>query len=112
MPVPSGVTPPPIISAIEPVTTTDGRCGIERRVRPHHRRLGAVLAELFLAEARDDDRQLVRRQAVGVVQDRGDRQVLAADRAVDDDLQALDRREDVDGAPVASCTVVIEHQHQ
>ncbi len=27
MPVPSGVTPPPIISAIEPVTTTAGRCG-------------------------------------------------------------------------------------
>ena len=25
--VPSGVTPPPIISAIEPVTTTDGRVG-------------------------------------------------------------------------------------
>ena len=27
MPVPSGVTPPPIISAIEPVTTTAGRSG-------------------------------------------------------------------------------------
>ena len=27
MPVPSGVTPPPIISAIEPVTTTAGNSG-------------------------------------------------------------------------------------
>ena len=27
MVVPSGVTPPPIISAIEPVTTTDGNAG-------------------------------------------------------------------------------------
>ncbi len=82
--VPSGVTPPPIISAIEPVTTTAGRSGSSVRVRALHRALGAVLAELFLAEAGDDDRQLVRRQRVGVVQHRGDRQVLAADRAVDD----------------------------
>jgi hypothetical protein len=51
------------------------------------------LAELLLAQAGDDDRQLVRRQRVGVVQHRGHRQVLAAHRAVDDDLQALDRGE-------------------
>jgi hypothetical protein len=47
----------------------------------------------LLAETRDDDRQLMRRQGVGVMQHRGDRQVLAAHRAVDDHLQALDRRE-------------------
>jgi hypothetical protein len=65
-----------------------GQVRVERRVarawRPRCR-----LAELFLAETGDDDRQLVRRQRVGVVQHRGDRQVLAADRAVDDDLQPL-----------------------
>ena len=36
--VPSGVTPPPIISAIEPVTTTDGWLGsstaLARRMAP------------------------------------------------------------------------------
>ncbi len=70
------------------------------------------LAEFFLAEAGDHDRQFVRRQRVGVVQHRGDRQVLAADRAVDDDLQALDRGEDVDRAPVAAGAIVVEDQHQ
>ena len=38
MPVPSGVTPPPIISAIEPVTTTLGKSGSSdlcaRRIAP------------------------------------------------------------------------------
>ena len=110
--VPSGVTPPPIISAIEPVTTTAGRSGSSVGVRALHRAFGAVAAELLLAEAGDDDRQLVRRQRVGVVQHRGDRQVLAADRAVDDDLQALDRGEDVDRAPVAAGAIVIEDEHQ
>ena len=38
--VPDGVTPPPIISAIEPVTTTAGQVGVERfRMRAPHRRL-------------------------------------------------------------------------
>ncbi len=76
--VPSGVTPPPIISAIEPVTTTAGRCGIERAVGALHRPFGALLAEFFFGQAGDDDRQLVRRQRVGVVQHGGHRQVLAA----------------------------------
>jgi hypothetical protein len=65
--VPSGVTPPPIISAMEPVTTTAGRSDRASRRRAHGL-LGAVLAELFLAEPGDDDGQLVRRQRVGVVQ--------------------------------------------
>ena len=47
--VPSGVTPPPIISAIEPVTTTAGRSG-SSVVRPLHRAFGAVLAEFFFAK--------------------------------------------------------------
>ena len=69
MPVPSGVTPPPIISAMEPVTTTLGSVGIERRVRALHGAFGAVPAEFLLGETRHDDGQLVRRQRVGVVQD-------------------------------------------
>ena len=73
-----------------------------------HRALGAVPAEFLLGEAGDDDRQFVRRQRVGIVQHRRHRQVLAADRAVDDDLQALDRGEDVDRAPVAAGSVVVE----
>jgi hypothetical protein len=84
--VPSGVTPPPIISAMEPVTTTAGRSG-SSTVGALHRGFGAVLAEFFLAQAGDHDRQFVRRQRIGVVQHRGDRQVLAAHRAVDDHLQ-------------------------
>ena len=65
--VPSGVTPPPIISAIEPVTTT---AGSRDRASPGalHRALGAVAAEFLFAEAGDDDRQFVRRQRVGVVE--------------------------------------------
>ena len=73
-----------------------------------HRPFRPVPAELLLGEAGDDDRQLVRGQGVGVVQHRRHRQVLAADRAVDDDLQALDRGEDVDRAPVAAGPVVVE----
>ena len=85
-----------------------GQIGIERRVGAPHRAFGAVTAELLLGEAGDDDRQFVRRQRVGVVEHRGHRQVLAADRTVDDDLQALDRGEHVDGAPVAAGAVVVE----
>ena len=108
--VPSGVTPPPIISAIEPVTTTAGRSGSSvaqaRFIAP------SVPSRPSSCSPRpgDDDRQLVRRQPVGVVQHRGDRQVLAADRPVDDDLQALDRGERVDRAPVAAGPIVIEDQ--
>ena len=73
-----------------------------------HRAFGAVAAELLLGEAGHDDRQFMRGQGVGIVEDRGHRQVLAADRSIDDDLEALDRREHVDGAPVAAGAVVIE----
>ena len=77
-------------------------------MRAPHRAFGAVAPEFFFRETRDGDRQFVRRQRVGVVEHRRDRQVLATDRTVDDDLEALDRREDVDGAPVAACPVVVE----
>jgi hypothetical protein len=76
--VPMGVTPPPIISAIEPVTTTAGSAGSSvfqaRFIAPSV----PFAAELLLAEAGHDDGQLVRRQRVGVVQHARDRQVLAA----------------------------------
>ena len=42
------------------------------------------------------------------MQHRRDRQILAADGAVDDDLQALDRGEDVNRAPIAAGPIVIE----
>ena len=85
-----------------------GQIGIERPVGAAHRAFGAVTAEFLLRQPRDHDRQLMRRQRVGVVQHRRHRQILAADRPVDDDLQALDRGEDVDGAPIAAGAVVIE----
>ena len=90
----------------------DGRhVGVLGGGRPAQRAFGAGHRELVLGEAGDDDRQFMRRQAVGVVQHRRHRQVLAADRAVDDDPQAPDRREGVDGPPVAAGSVVIENQH-
>ena len=52
------------------------------------------------------------RQGVGVVEDGGDRQVLAAHGPVDDHLEALDRGEDVHGAPIAAGPIMIENQHQ
>ena len=73
-----------------------------------HRGLGAVAAKFFFREARDDDRQFVRGQGVGVMQHRRDRQVLTTDGAIDDDLKALHRSEHIDGAPIAAGPVVIE----
>ena len=63
MPVPCGVTPPPIISAMEPVTTTLGMPRIERLVGALHGRFGAVLAQFFFAKAGDDDGKLMRAAA-------------------------------------------------
>ncbi len=87
-----------------------GQIGVERRPRALHRAFGAVAAELLFAEARDDDRQFVRGKRVGVVQDRSDGKVLAADRAVDDHLQSLDRGEGVDRPPVPAGAIMIEDE--
>ena len=109
--VPSGVTPPPIISAIEPVTTTEGRSGSKRFPRALHCALGAVAAEFLLAETRWTTMgSFVRRQRVRIVEHGGHGQVLAADRAVDDDLQALDRGKGVDRAPVTARAVMIDDE--
>ena len=86
--------------------------GVEHLVRAAHGALGALLPEFLFGQTGDDDRQLVWRQRVGVVQHRGHRQVLAADRTVDDHLQALDGREHIHGAPVAAGTIVVDDQHQ
>ncbi len=72
-----------------------------------HRTFGSVLAELFLGQAGDDDRQFVRGQCVCVMEDGGDRQIFTSHRAVNNHLQTLDRGEYIDGAPVASGAVVV-----
>ena len=68
-----------------------------------------MLPQLVFRKSRHDDRQLVRRQTVRVMQHRGYRQVFAADRAVDDDLQSLDGRKDIHTAPVTAGAIVIDH---
>jgi hypothetical protein len=45
------------------------------------------------------------------MQDRCDRQILAADWAVDNDLKTLHGGEDVNGAPIATRAIVINDQH-
>ncbi len=60
---------------------------------PGHGLLGALLPQLFLAQTGHAKGQAMGRQPVGVVQDRGHRQVLAAHGAVDDHLEAVDGAE-------------------
>ena len=54
----------------------------------------------------------MRRQAVGVVQDGGDRQVFTAYRAIDDDAQSAHCGEGVNRTPIAACAIVIEDEHR
>ena len=86
----------------------------QRRVqglpRPRHRRFGAR-GHFALAQTRHHNRQLMWGQRIGVMQDRSDRQILAADRTVDDNLQSLDRTEGVDRPPVAARAIMILDQH-
>ena len=110
--VPIGVTPPPIISAMDPVTTTAGMAGSSvfqaRRIAPSvpSRPSSSSPSPVTTIGSSCGGRR------VGVVEDRGHRQVLATDRAVDDDLQPLDGAEGVDRAPVAPGPIMILHQHQ
>jgi hypothetical protein len=94
--VPCGVTPAADHLGDGAGDDHGGQRRVERVPGALHRALGAVAAQLFLAEPGDDDGQFVRRQPVGVVQHGGHRQVLAAHRAVDDDLKALHGGEGVD----------------
>ena len=84
---------------------------IERAPGALHGALGAGLGQLIFAQAGNNDGQFVRRQAVSIVQHRSDRQVFAAHRAIDDNLQALHRGEAVHGAPIAAGPIMIEHEH-
>ena len=86
--------------------------GIERRMGALHRLFGAVLGELFFAKTCDNDRQFMGRQSIGIMQHRRHRQILAAHRPVDNHLQALDGAKRIDCAPIATCPVMIEDQHQ
>ena len=71
-------------------------------------RLRALLAQFFFGQPGNHDRQFVGRQGIGVMQDRGHRQIFTAHRSVDDHLQALYRGEHVDAAPVAARAIVIQ----
>ena len=76
-----------------------------------HRPLCAVAPQLFLTQTRHHDGQLMRRQAIGVMQDRGHGQVFAAHGAVDHHLQTFDRAKGIDRAPVAPGPVMVLDQH-
>jgi hypothetical protein len=88
-----------------------GALGIQGGIGATHRLLGPLLAQLLLAQTGDDHRQLVRRQPVRIVQNGRHGEVFAAHRSVDDDLQALDGREDIDGAPITAGAVEVVDQH-
>ncbi len=80
-------------------------------MRPLHRAFGTVLSQLFFGKPGDHNRQLMRRQRIGVVKHRSHRQVLAADRPIDDHLQTFDGGESINRAPIAACTIVIDYEH-
>ena len=85
-----------------------GFLGVKHLVCAPQGTLGAALSEFFFGQAGNHDRQLVRGERVGVVQHRGDGQILATHRAVNNHLQALDRREHVHRAPIAASAIVVE----
>ena len=85
-----------------------GFLGVQHLVRASQGTLGATLSQFFLSQTGYHDRQFVRGKGVGVVQHRGDGQILATHRAVNNHLQALDRREHVHRTPVAASAIVVE----
>ena len=76
-----------------------------------HGTLGAVHRKIVFGKACNGDRQFMRRKAIGVMQNGGDGEVFAADRAIDQNAQAAHGGEGVNGAPVAAGSVVVEHKH-
>ena len=86
-----------------------GQVGVKRSVGPAHGALGAFTPELFFSKTGHHNRQLVRRQRVGVMQHRCDRQVLAAHGTVNHHLHALDGGKHIHRAPVAASAIVVEH---
>ena len=79
---------------------------------PLHRALGAFAAELLLRKPRDHNGKLMWRQCIRVVQHRGHRQVFAAHRTINHNLQAFDCSKDIDRAPIAASTIVVNDIHQ
>jgi len=109
--VPSGVTPPPIISAMDPVTTTAGRSGSSaawaRRIAP------SVPSRPSCSSARP---------VTTIGSSCGGRASVQCSTDVTGrfsqptgpsmiDLQALDGGEYIHRSPVASCAIVVKHQH-
>ena len=81
-------------------------------MRAAHRPFRALAAEFLFGKSRHDDRQLMRRQRICVMQHCRYGQIFASHRTVDDDLQAFYGGENIDGAPIAAGSVVIEDEHQ
>ena len=82
--------------------------GVQRLMRAPQSTLGTALSEFFLGQAGNNDRQFMRGERVGVVQYRGHGQVFATHRTINNDLQALDRREHIHGTPVSASAIVVE----
>ena len=87
-----------------------GQFGVECGVGALHGAFGAFAAQLLFSQTGHHNRQLVRRQCIGVMQHRSHRQVFAAHRAVDDHLQTLDGGEHIHRTPVTTCAVVVQDQ--
>ncbi len=87
-----------------------GQIGIERFPRALHCAFGAGFCQFVFAKASHDDGQFMRWQTVGIMQYRSHRQILAANRTVDNNLQPLDGCERVNRTPVAACPVMIDDQ--
>jgi len=78
-------------------------------MRTAHGALCAFAAQLLFCQTRDHNGQLMRRQCIGVMQDRSDRQVFAAHGAVNDNLQAFDGGEHIHRSPIAACAIVVKN---
>ena len=81
-------------------------------MRTLHGTLGTFTAQLFFCQTRHHNGQLVRWQAIGVMQHRGDWQVFAADWAVNDHLQAFDGGEHIHSAPITACAVMVQNERR
>ena len=90
----------------------DGRqVGIHGRPGAAQRAFRAGHRKIFFRQAGDDDGQFMRWQRISVVEDGRHRQVLATDRAVDDDFQPAHRGEGINGAPISPRAIMVENQH-
>ena len=98
---------------------SDGACdhhgrqvGIQCCMSTLHGTFSAFAAQLLFCQASHHNGQLVRWQAIGVMQHRGDWQVLAAHRAVDHNLQTFDGGEHIHRAPITACAVMVQNERR